>query len=79
MGRYFFEVFDEEGSFSDELGVEIASREHIQAEVGRILTDIARDEIPLSKSMRLTIHVKDERKIVIYEGTLQYDSMWQEG
>ena len=75
MTRYFFDLINGDGPVADEQGLELASRAAITREVGRILADIARDELPEGQGA-VQINVRDESGKPILAGCLTFKTEW---
>jgi len=78
MARYFFDLINGDGPISDEQGQEISTREEISREVSRILTDIAREELPGSEEGMISVEVRDEQGQPVFTGRLSFKTRWQD-
>ncbi|CAD7044623.1 hypothetical protein REJC140_03843 [Pseudorhizobium endolithicum] len=78
MPRYFFDLTNGDGLTRDEMGsVFPESREPLLKEVSRILTDLARDELPGTDSGEITVTVRDERGCTVLVGSLDFQTRWR--
>ncbi len=78
MSRYYFDLHNGDGSLKDEMGVEIASHAGIVQEVAKIMSEIARDEIPTTNRATISVTVRDEKGEAISVSTLSFNSEWFE-
>jgi len=67
VARYYFDVTDDAGSFSDETGIDYATLEGAKAEASRALAEIARDRVPGPDRLLFVVSVRDERKQPLFE------------
>lgn len=78
MERYFFDLVNGNGLVRDEQGQIISTRAEISREVSRILTDIAREELPESGEGTISVEVRDERDKPIFTGRLSFETRWHD-
>jgi hypothetical protein len=76
MDRYFFDLHNGEGAVRDEHGRELASRESIETEIGRILLDVARDELPGQATGIASVIVRDTSGKTVSIGNLSFSKSW---
>lgn len=76
MNRYFFDLHNGSGIVPDEEGRALPTRESVEAEVGRILTDVARDELPDHALGVATVVVRDDSGGTICVGSLSFSKSW---
>lgn len=76
MGRYFFDLQNGDGPVRDTEGLELGSRTEISREVGRILLDIARDEIPDQARGTASIVVRDDSGKAVSVANLTFSNLW---
>ncbi len=74
MARYFFDVTNGHGFEQDKTGQELQSIELVRRETGRILTDIANDEIPRMEKVRVRVDVRDSDGAKVHFGELNLRS-----
>jgi hypothetical protein len=73
MQRFFFDVHDDEESVVDREGQVCSDIEVARKEAQRIITDVARLDIPNNGDKRhLTVLVRDEASQPLYAATLLY-------
>jgi hypothetical protein len=78
MPRYFFDLTNGDGLTRDEMGsVFPDNRESLLKEVSRILTDLARDELPGVDSGEITVAVRDEVGHTVLVGSLDFQTEWR--
>ncbi|WP_426130446.1 DUF6894 family protein [Pararhizobium sp. PWRC1-1] len=71
--RYFFDVHNGDGYVADEMGMLLTSTANIPQEVGRIMSDIARDELPYDEHRGIiTVKVRDDNGRPISVGSLTF-------
>jgi hypothetical protein len=75
MQRFYFDLYNTEHIQHDSEGQLFADRERAGMEALRILHDVARDEMPVGKSLKITVKVRDEKREV-FEASLTLDSAW---
>jgi hypothetical protein len=76
MGRYFFDLQNGDGPVRDHDGMELDSRADITREVGRILLDIARDEIPEQPRGAASVVVRDADGKAVSVANLTFSNLW---
>ena len=76
MARYHFDIHNGDGPTSDAVGMELSSRAEVLAEAGKILSDIARDEIPGHDRISIVLKVRDERGVPIFISSLSFMAEW---
>jgi hypothetical protein len=76
MHRYFFDVYNSDGSILDEDGQLLESREHARGEAVRTLHDITRDEMPDRDLVKITVKVRSETGAQVFEASLILSSGW---
>lgn len=70
--RYFFDVHNGSGELKDETGL-MLENDDVPREVARIVTDIARDELPVDQQRGIvTIKVRDDSGAAISVGSLTF-------
>jgi len=77
MPRYFFDVINGEGPMRDDEGVELADLDAVRSEVAKIVTDLARDEVPKEQAVDIVVNARDEADAKVFVGKLQYSGHWQ--
>jgi hypothetical protein len=62
MPRYYFDVHDKEGTFHDDVGLELPSMDAAIAEARRALADMTKDMVvdPDADGIHITIHDGDD-------------------
>ncbi|TCM56217.1 hypothetical protein C8J36_103592 [Rhizobium sp. PP-F2F-G48] len=76
MSRYFFDLHNGDGPVLDDEGQELATRESVAMEVGRILGDIARDEMPETRNGTIALTVRDDTGRTITVARLTFSNEW---
>lgn len=76
MARYYFDLLNGGGLVRDEVGQEIPTPDGIRQEVGRVLADIAREELPGQRAGTISIEVRDEHDQPIFSGCLRFTTHW---
>lgn len=77
MPRYFFDLANGDGLTRDEMGVTLPMRHDLLLkEVSRILTDVAREELPGVSSGGIRVSVRDEMGETILVGSLDFQTRW---
>ena len=74
--RYFFDLTNGHGLVSDNEGQLIEERSRIEQEVSRILTDVARDELPDIQHGEVRVDVRDETGSYVYTGRISFEKRW---
>lgn len=71
--RYFFDVHNGDGEVIDGHGMLVSSADDLPREVGRIMADIAKDEMPYDDHRGIvTVKVRDEEGRAISVGSLTF-------
>ncbi|MBW6425200.1 hypothetical protein KX729_27575 [Rhizobium sp. XQZ8] len=76
MARFFFDVINGHGLHRDNDGVELEGPDQVRGEVSRILTEIARDELPSDSTVHIQVNVRDDVGLDIYNGELFFRGGW---
>ena len=76
MQRFYFDLYNTEHSQQDSEGQLFADRERAGMEALRILHDVARDEMPVGKNLKITVKVSNAEHEEIFEASLILDSAW---
>jgi hypothetical protein len=76
MARYYFDLHNGDGPTTDTEGMELESRKSVTSHVARILTDVARDEMPSEDRAVISIKVRDEKGKVISVASLTFNNEW---
>ena len=76
MGRYFFELRNDDGMTPDDEGMELSSRDQIVSETSRIMLDVAHDEFPDRESAAVSVFVRDESGRIVSIANLSFSSYW---
>ncbi|TGT70960.1 hypothetical protein EN802_21925 [bacterium M00.F.Ca.ET.159.01.1.1] len=76
MERYYFDLYDSEYCQVDDQGQLFATPERAGLEALRILHDIARDEAPGAKRLKITVKLRNAENEQIFEASLTLDSAW---
>lgn len=76
MSRYFFDLYNGDGPHTDELGVELESRQRVSDEVNRILMDVVRDELAEQSGGQVSVTVRDDSGRAISVANLTFNSRW---
>ncbi len=74
MARYYFDVTNGDGLERDDEGQELRSLDDVQREAGKILSDIAKDEIPVSRSVSIKVVVRTGDGATVHAGELSFSS-----
>lgn len=74
MARYYFDVTNGNGLERDSEGQELQSLDHVRHEAGRILSDIAKDEIPVSRNVSIKVAVRNSEGTKVHTGELSFPS-----
>ena len=74
--RYYFDVLNGNGLQQDETGQDFPDRSSLEQEVIRILTDIAREELPTNEAGMIHVEVRDDRAQAIYSGSIALTKRW---
>ena len=71
--RYFFDIYNGDGQMTDNVGMLISSKSDLPREVARIMSDIARDELPYDERRGIvTVTVRDGDGKSISVGSLTF-------
>ncbi len=76
MERFYFDVYNTEHSQEDGEGQLFADRERAGLEALRILHDVAHDEMPGGRNLKITVKVLDAKRDQVFEASLTLDSAW---
>ena len=76
MARYYFDLHNGDGPTTDAEGMELESRKSVTSHVARILTDVARDEMPSEDRAVISIKVRDAKGKVISVASLTFNNEW---
>ena len=76
MERYYFDLYNSDHCQVDDQGQLFATRERAGLEALRILQDIARDEALGAERLKITVKLRNARKVQIFEASLTLDSAW---
>lgn len=76
MSRYYFDLHNGDGPLRDDEGVELYSRASVARQVARILSDIARDELPTQDRSVITVKVRDGTGKTISVSSLTFNTEW---
>ena len=76
MSRYYFDLHNGDGPLRDEIGLDLPSRDRVAAEASRILSDIARDEIPTHERGVISVKVRDADGQPIILTSLSFSIEW---
>jgi hypothetical protein len=76
MQRFYFDVYNTEHTQMDDEGQFFTDRERAGMEALRILQDVARDEMPVSQHLKITVKVLDAKRDQVFEASLTLDSAW---
>lgn len=74
MARYYFDVTNGNGLERDDDGQELQSLDQVRREAGRILSDIAKDEIPVSRNVSVKVAVRNVDGVKVHTGELSFSS-----
>ena len=71
--RYFFDIHNGDGQMTDDVGMLLPSKADLPKEVARIMSDIARDELPYSEHRGImTVKVRDGDGKSVSVGSLTF-------
>lgn len=76
MKRYHFDLYNSDGLVSDENGQLFESKDQARAEAIRILQDVARDEMPDRDRVTITIKMRDDAGMQVFEASLTLKAVW---
>lgn len=74
--RYFFHLINGHGRQEDSVGQELAGKAQVEREVSRILTDVARDELPNFSEGRVVVDVRTADAKAVCNGKLVFETNW---
>lgn len=74
--RYYFDLTNGHGLVRDNVGQVIDSQAGMELEVSRILTDVARDELPDTRHGEVKVDVRDDSGHPIYCGSISFEKRW---
>ncbi|KQS75166.1 hypothetical protein ASG25_20620 [Rhizobium sp. Leaf384] len=74
--RYYFDFTNGHGLVRDDEGQLLDSPSLVEQEVSRILTDVARDELPATFQGEVKVDVRDEMGAYIYSGSIVFEKHW---
>lgn len=74
--RYYFDLTNGHGLVRDEVGQVIDDQAGLEREVSRILTDVARDELPATRKGEVKVDVRDDSGHPIYRGSISFEKRW---
>ncbi len=77
MTRYLFDIHND-GLDHEPVPMELSSREDVVREAGRILADMARDEMRGSRQMSIFLNVRDETGRPVFVSSLSFMAEWLE-
>ena len=61
MPRYFLDLHNGDGPLQDNHGLELETRESVTKEMTRILSDVARDEMPTQDKSVISLKVRNRK------------------
>lgn len=70
MSRYYFDTIDGGGLIRDKEGHLFGSREEMRRAAIRVLPDMARDELPESRSQIFIVRVRDDQNCHVFHASL---------
>lgn len=76
MARYYFDLHNGDGPTTDNDGLNLPSKESVTRHVARILTDIARDEMPTEDQAVISVKVRDDSGKIVSVASLTFSSQW---
>ncbi|MBW6425237.1 hypothetical protein KX729_27790 [Rhizobium sp. XQZ8] len=77
MPRYFFDIVNGQGPMRDDEGVELLDPETVRKVAARIVSDLARDEMPGEQAVEITVNVRDESDRKVFIGKMHFAGQWQ--
>lgn len=77
MAHYYFDVFND-GAIYGPVAMELDSREAVEREAHRILSDMARDDLRGRDAMSIVLEVRDETGQSVFVGSVTFVSRWLE-
>jgi hypothetical protein len=78
MPRYFFDVHDKEGTFRDDVGIDLPDMDAAIAEARRALADMTKELMadPTAKDMHIVIHDHSDGPVQL---TVTMQTTWLDG
>jgi len=76
VSRYFFDLHNGDGPTVDDEGLELPDRPSVRRQVARLLTDVARDELPTEDRAVISVKVRNGEGKVIAVTSLTFDTEW---
>lgn len=76
MQRFYFDVYDSDGPETDTEGQLFETPERARTEALRILHDIAYEEMPDIKLVKITVKIRTDGDQQIFEASLTLTSDW---
>ncbi|MDG4855244.1 MULTISPECIES: hypothetical protein [unclassified Mesorhizobium] len=76
MERFYFDLYNTVHTQMDSEGQLFSSAENARKEALRILQDVARDEMPNSDNLKITIKMRTDKRGQIFEASLTVKSAW---
>lgn len=76
MSRYFFDLHNGDGPTVDDEGLELPDMPTVRKQVARLLTDVARDELPTEDRAVISVKVRDPGGNVIFVTSLTFNTEW---
>ncbi|MGF9691620.1 hypothetical protein AAIH46_02280 [Rhizobium sp. 0TCS1.26] len=76
MTRYHFNLRSDDGWTSDVVAVDLASPVDVLVEAGRLLSDVARDELPGRDRLLVFLEVLDAEGCPIFVSSLSFVAEW---
>lgn len=76
MPRYYFDVENGHGHDSDDIGSEHQTLESVSLQIRKILTDIARDQIPGVHNATIIVRARDEQGNHVGQGRVSFETEW---
>lgn len=76
MERFYFDLYNTVHTQMDSEGQLFSSPENARKEALRILQDVARDEMPNSDNLKITIKMRTDKRGQIFEASLTVKSAW---
>lgn len=79
MARYHFHLRSDDGPPSGSVAVDLASPGDMVREAGRILADVARDELPMRDRISVFLEVQDDEGRPVFVTSLSCIAEWLDG
>lgn len=76
MARYYLDLSTREGQNPDDHGVIVEGKEALFREVGRLLIDVARDDIDQTETGVLSVRTRDEKGHIMSVTVLLFHHEW---